>query len=248
MEKGPWDCVDLHAAARVLAASRAVQAVVKDAVGIERFQAALKLMKSGRLEGDLGVELYDLLNNRICNYSDTVWSGVILSTDDEYPVNVNVYHGVYWAWALEYDPVGYFLDEEAAIDYARSAWGEVIPDDEYGEGEECDLTNVRCPYCDATDQCDHLLLMVDTTFRQAEGGALFGAFNNRLSAIVNEADDPDLDEQGPFDELLEEVSALANEEIHSSSDNVPGMSANYILYFCDSKHHTAAALEKFTGL
>ncbi len=237
-------CVDLAAASKVLAASPRVQALVKHTVGADHFPEALTLMTSGRLDGDLGGAVHDLLVDEIGNHSDITWSGVIRTPHDDFPVHVNVYEGVYWAWGMEYDPIGYFLSRDDAIDYARSAWGEVIPDDE--EDDEKEIGDLRCPYCDTTDHCDHLLLMVDTTFRQAEGGLLYDAFNARWAATVGDADDPDFDEREPFDKLLDEVSALADHESRSFSDSALGMSANYILFYCRSKPRTAAAAKAFS--
>jgi len=111
------------------------------------------------------------------------------------------------------------------------------PDDENGE--------VHCPFCNTTDSCDHLLLMVDLTFRHAEGGLLYDAFNARWSKIVETADDPDFDEREPFDELLQKVDSLADSELSSSQDGMPGMSSTYNYYFCSSKKKSLAALKIF---
>jgi hypothetical protein len=37
----------------------------------------------------------------------------------------------------------------------------------------------QCPYCASANDCAHLLLLVDRTFRTAEGGALMRAFDDR---------------------------------------------------------------------
>jgi hypothetical protein len=87
--------------------------------------------------------------------------------------------------------------------------------------------------------------MVDLTFRHAEGGLLYDAFNARWSKIVQTADDPDFDERGYFDEMLQEVYSLADSELSSSHDGIPGMSATYYYYFCSSKKKSLAALKTF---
>ena len=111
------------------------------------------------------------------------------------------------------------------------------PDDENGE--------VHCPFCNTTDSCDHLLLMVDLTFRHAEGGLLYDAFNARWSKIIETADDPDFDEREPFDDLLQEVDSLADSELSSSQDGMPGMSSSYNFYYCGSKEKSEIALKIF---
>jgi hypothetical protein len=81
-------------------------------------------MKSGQLDGEIGSIVHDLLIDAIDNDSEQVWSGIIRTPHDDYPVKVNYFHGVYWVWAMECDPVGYFLDQGAAVDFASSEWGD----------------------------------------------------------------------------------------------------------------------------
>lgn len=243
MEKGfSSDTVELNQACKVLAKSRSVQALLKKEVGIKDFKNALALMKAGDLEGDLGATVHDLFLDIIVNQATTIWSGFIHNDSDNWPVHVNEYHGVFWVWALESDPVGYFLDKSSAISFARTNWDNV-----YEDGEEPDEEGgeVHCPYCDTTDNCDHLLLVVDKTFRDAEGGLLYEAFNTSWSEILTDADDPDFDESDPFYELLQRVESLADAKKQSSQDSVPGMSSAYDLYFCSSKRRAQIALKKF---
>jgi len=120
MEQGSSYCVDLDAACKVLVRSVAVQALVRTKVGDQNYPAALALMKAGRLEGDLGANVHDLLTDEILNEASGVWSGVIRQPHDDYPITVNGFHGVYWVWAMEHDPVGYFLNKRTAISFARS--------------------------------------------------------------------------------------------------------------------------------
>jgi hypothetical protein len=122
MNHGPYGCVELGEACKVLAKKRAVQALIKATVGPEKSKQALQLMKTGNLEGELGAVIHDLLTDTIRNDANVVWSGVIRQPHDDYPVYVHGYHGVFWVWAMEYDPVGYFLVESAAIAYARRYW------------------------------------------------------------------------------------------------------------------------------
>jgi hypothetical protein len=243
MDKGfSSDTVDLAEACKVLAKSRSVQAYLKEEVGSAHYREALQMMKSGNLTGELGASVHDLLANMIDSDADTVWSGFIYQDHDKWTVRVNECHGVFWVWAVESDPVGYFLDKAAAISFARTNWGKVDedgkePDDEDGE--------VHCPYCDTTESCDHLLLVVDKTFRLAEGGLLYEAFNTSWAEILEDAVDPDFDESDPFYELLQRVESLADAKKQSSQDSVPGMSSAYDLYFCSSKERAQVALKRF---
>lgn len=249
MDKGfSSDTVDLAEACKVLAKSRSVQALLKKEVGSESYQEALKLMKAGRLDGDLGATIHDLFIDTIVNDAVSVWSGYIYQDSDKWPVRVNEYHGVFWVWAIEYDSVGYFLDAKSAISYVHTNWDNVYEEgDEPDDDDADDSGDIRCPFCDTTDNCDHLLLMVDLTFRHAEGGVLYDSFNKRWSSILEEADDPDFEEHEPFNDLLESVSLLADAELSSSQDNAPGMSSAYQFYFCSSKKKTQAALKKFNS-
>jgi hypothetical protein len=122
MEMSSSECVDLDEASQVLAKSRAVRTLVKKFVGPARFSDALILMQSGTLQGDLGADLHDLLVDAIRNDAKEVWSGVISHPHDDYPIRVNEFHGVFWIWAMEYDPVGYFLSKQDAVTYACSNW------------------------------------------------------------------------------------------------------------------------------
>jgi hypothetical protein len=100
-----------------------VRALIHGAVGEAHFTTAVELMRAGKLDGDLGATVHDFLADEICNDATAIWSGVIRQSHDDYPVTVNGFHGVYWVWAMEYDPVGYFLNKRTAIDFARSHWG-----------------------------------------------------------------------------------------------------------------------------
>ncbi len=80
------------------------------------------LMKAGKLKGDLGADIHDLLTDAIRNDAEDVWSGLVRQPQDDYPVQVNEFHGVFWVWAMQYDPVGYFLDLNSAVYRARTNW------------------------------------------------------------------------------------------------------------------------------
>ena len=131
MDKGfSSDTVDLAAACRVLAQIKSVQTLLKEQVGSDCYAEALKLMKAGNLDSDLGETLHDFFIDAIRNDATTIWAGFIHDENDDWPVHVNEYHGVYWVSALEFDPIGYFLNSDSAIAYARTAWDNVYEDGE----------------------------------------------------------------------------------------------------------------------
>lgn len=130
MDKGfSQDCVDLEAACKVLALSQTAQKVLRDSVGDKDFPVALEMMRSGELVGDLGATVHDLFLDLIGGDANAIWSGFIRSDGQDFPVEVNEYHGVFWVWALEVEPVGYFLDADAAINFVLTNWDDVYQKD-----------------------------------------------------------------------------------------------------------------------
>ena len=102
----------------------------------------------------------------------------------------------------------------------------------------------RCPYCSQADGCDHVLLVVDTTFRSAEGGALMKAFNSRWSRLCEEGGD-DFDEREPFENLLDEVDACADSSTEFDLEGGPGMSSAYSIFYVESADKVKDAVAKF---
>jgi hypothetical protein len=106
----------------------------------------------------------------------------------------------------------------------------------------------RCPYCDSTDDCEHLLLYVDTTFRTAEGGLLMYAFDERWAKIADEGnEDPDFNERAAFRDLLEEVDSLASFSAEQDFEGGPGRSSAYELFYAKTGELAKAALQRFMG-
>lgn len=115
-------CVSIEVACKALASKRAMRAIIRETLGPERAVDALSLMHNGDLEGDLGAEIHDLVADAITNSASVVWTGLIQQEHDDYPVSVHHFHGVYWVWAIEYEPVGYFLDQSSAVDFVKWNW------------------------------------------------------------------------------------------------------------------------------
>lgn len=234
----------------VLSKSRIVQAFVKKELGAKNFPTALALMKAGKLEGNIGDSVHDLLTDSIQNASTQVWTGFIHHPHDNYSLMVNEYHGVCWVDAMEYDPIGYFLDQDSSVAFARSNWENVYED---GEGPEADDEStdddgaIRCPFCQKMQGCDHFLLIVDLTFRTAEGGPIYDAFNSKWSdRSADQSENEEFNERDAFEELLEEVECLADAQVGGYQDSAPGMSSAYSSFFCSSKKRTQSAVKKFS--
>lgn len=101
-----------------------------------------------------------------------------------------------------------------------------------------------CPFCSSTGDCEHLLLLLDLTFRTAEGGDLLDAFRDRWSRISDRAEG-DFDEAGVFEGQLREVELLADASLEYVFEGGPGNSCEYAMYFCSSTERVVAAVKKF---
>lgn len=103
-----------------------------------------------------------------------------------------------------------------------------------------------CPYCHSSAGCEHLLLLVDTTFRTAVGGPLMGDFNKQWSKLC-EAGGDDFDEREPFQYLLDCVDCYANASNEYDFEGGPGQSSSYIAYFVDPGKDIGQIIEAFRG-
>ena len=102
----------------------------------------------------------------------------------------------------------------------------------------------NCPYCNTSEDCPHLLLLVDVTFRTAEGGILRKSFNKRWSEICDENGE-DFDEREFFDVLLEEVESISDATVDFECDEIPGMSSDNVIFFVKDEESLRKALESF---
>jgi hypothetical protein len=104
----------------------------------------------------------------------------------------------------------------------------------------------QCPFCGDKNVCEHLLFVVDATFRDVLLGELYEAFTKRWADLQQaEEDNPKFDEGQEFDDLLEEVKDLADAQLNYGVDQMPGMSSAYQAYYCKTKDRTREAVEKF---
>lgn len=104
----------------------------------------------------------------------------------------------------------------------------------------------QCPFCGDKNICEHLLFVVDATFRDVLLGQLYEAFMKRRDDLkLAEEGNPKFNEGQVFDDLLEEVKDLADAQINYGVDQMPGMSSAYQAYYCKTKDRTQAAVKKF---
>jgi len=105
---------------------------------------------------------------------------------------------------------------------------------------------VHCPFCASTDDCPHLLLLVDKTFRVAVGGVMMDAFNVHWFEICEAAGD-NFDEREPFDDLLDQVQGLADDFNEYDIDGGPGSFCEYAVFFCKSESSATLAVQRFSA-
>jgi hypothetical protein len=105
----------------------------------------------------------------------------------------------------------------------------------------------HCPYCKSNQGCEHLLLCLDTTFKQAEGGYLWEHFNDAWSKIFHtNSEDDNFDECEAFDKLLEQVYDLADESSRWDFESGrPGSSSAYLIFWISSKSKAKALIANF---
>lgn len=112
------------------------------------------------------------------------------------------------------------------------------------EDETLAVEDRQCPYCSSQDACEHLLLVVDRTFRVADGGLLMDAFRKQWDRLF-EDDAEDIDEQECFDDLLDSVDSLSDYAHEFEEDGGPGMSSDYTIYYVASREKAQRALAVF---
>lgn len=110
-----------------LARSTKVQERISKEWGAERLESVLAMMRTGKLEGDLGDDIHDFFVDEIENEAQTAWSGSI-KRDDSYPIQIRKYEGVYFVDASDAGRVGYFLRIEDAQFYVFNNWWDVQED------------------------------------------------------------------------------------------------------------------------
>lgn len=99
-----------------------------------------------------------------------------------------------------------------------------------------------CPFCKKED-CEHLLVHIDLTFRRAEGGPLSEALNEKWGQITDEGGD-DFDEYEPWEELIEMCLDVGDFDETYGLDFGPGAASKYTDVFCSSSERLVDAVRK----
>jgi len=107
-------------------------------------------------------------------------------------------------------------------------------------------TDGACPYCNSEDSCEHLLLKVDLTFKDAVSGELYDAFREKWFSILDSNSDNDnFDEREAFEKLLGDVACLADAESYWEVESGPGQSCDYLAYFFNSEKSKADEINQW---
>lgn len=107
----------------------AIQAL-EQVIGKKNIADAIQSMKNGDLNSNIGIAVHDFFIDEIINESKAVWRGVIIGSDeDEYPVVVAEYCGVYFVDAVDSDRICYFLSLSEAINVIKLNWNGSLKED-----------------------------------------------------------------------------------------------------------------------
>jgi hypothetical protein len=204
-----------------------------------KYRETLRRLQSGGSTDGECAKVLEHFRKDIVALSDGVWWGTLPAPNKGGPVQINEYRGIYWAWALGEEPVGYFQKEESAVSFVRNIWNARKCTPTVDDGDE-----VYCPYCDSAGSCEHHLLTVDLTFREAHGGKLYHEFNGRLGEARSHSR-KQLSEAEIFEEVVGEVSALADKCITEFADLGPGQSSEYEHYYCQNKERILDVMRQF---
>jgi hypothetical protein len=215
------------------------KAAIRGIVKRGKFRDTLARFKSREVEGEECAKVLAHFEKEILNHSEGVWWGERQAPDEGNPVQINEYHGIYWAWTLGEDLAGYFFLEHSAISFVEQVWNARKGRPTVEDGEE-----VRCPYCRSTGSCAHHLLTVDITSREAHGGGLYDEFNRRLGAMEFHFGE-ELSEAEIFEQVLQQVALFADTEITEFVDLGPGQSSEYEHYYCESQRRTVDVVRRF---
>ena len=168
-----------------------------------------------------------------------------------FPIHIQGIDGAYIVRAQEFDDSDPMASMVEARRYVDWEFGEfLVTDEEDADAAKADDDAThRCPYCSSDQGCEHLLLLVDMTFRDAEGGPLFESFNTRWYGVQSEGlEDPKFLEGDAFDACIEEVETVAGPGDGFDFDGGPGRSSHYQVWYLPSKEEVTAAVEAYRRL
>lgn len=120
--------VELETALRGLVKSKRACARLRMSLGLKLSTLAIKTLADNTLEGDLRDAVYSFFKDEIFNESHPVWNGLLIDPNDEdnpdsqFPISIREYEGVFYVWAPEYGPRGYFLKRSDAEMFISCNW------------------------------------------------------------------------------------------------------------------------------
>lgn len=123
--------VELEATFPILAKSQRACDGLEQSLGGKLGKHAVKMLRSGKIEGSIGTQISDHFEDVIANEAKDSWEGELYDPEDpdnperKYPAGVKEYEGVFYAWALESDPAGYFLSNADADNYISMNWDHI---------------------------------------------------------------------------------------------------------------------------
>ena len=120
------DAVNLEKILPTLLKSGSFHSVLCKQFNISAADQMVLMMRDGAFSGSAGDDLENFLGDAVVNDSEIAWTGLIKGSEDNYPVSIQNYHGVYYVSALEVDDVGYFLDFESAKRYLDWSWNDLL--------------------------------------------------------------------------------------------------------------------------
>ena len=120
------DAVNLEKVLPTLLKSGSFHSVICKQFDISAADQMVLMMREGAFSGSAGDDLENFLVDAVVNDSEIAWTGLIKGSEDNYPVSIRNYHGVYYVSSLEVDDVGYFLDFESAKWYLEWNWNDLL--------------------------------------------------------------------------------------------------------------------------
>ena len=120
------DAVNLEKVLPTLLKSGSFHSVLCKQFDISAADQMVLMMRDGVFSGSAGDDLENFLVDAVVNDSEIAWTGLIKGNEDNYPVSIRNYHGVYYVSSLEEDDVGYFLDFESAKWYLEWNWNDLL--------------------------------------------------------------------------------------------------------------------------
>lgn len=110
---------------------------------------------------------------------------------------------------------------------------------------------MTCPYCNTEEDCEHLLLVADTTWRTFEAGVLLSAIEGFREWLGNQYPDTSDDglpsevEHRLFELLLDLAASLADSEEKYGLHDRPGLSQDYRVLYCSTEERVNEAYQSF---